>query len=158
MPLTHEAVILKYFDHPTEIKNHQESGGEVISPGPRDVLVDFDAGDNKPYTYWSPVSSLISFNNTAEAYGVSLRLEEFKEWPSKSGNGNTHYVFRANQELTPLLRCFLQLLLGSDPKRERHVFFRTLKNEASPNVLFKPVRVAEDTTVFGTLWDADCPF
>jgi hypothetical protein len=156
--MTHEAVILKYFDHPTEINNHKASGGEVISPGPRDVLVDFDTDCTAAFSRCTPTTALISFNNTAAAYGVSLRLEEFKEWPSKSGNGNTHYVFRANQELTPLLRCFLQLLLGSDPKRERHVFFRTLKNEASPNVLFKPVRVAEDTTVFGTLWDADCPF
>ena len=113
-------------DQTRAIERAHEEGFKVYRGRPNRLLLDLD---NDNYQ-----AGLIDLEFVEKFIG----LTEIKRWDSKSGN--THVIYELDRELTVPERLVLQLLLGSDPKREMYCLARFWEGQVEPSLLFRPKR------------------
>lgn len=82
-----------------------EKGLAMISPGPRDILLDLDTPED-----------VEKFDELYDRFHKNLGISLVTQTVSKSGN--THVYLKSNTEISNTERLLIQAALGSDPKRE----------------------------------------
>ena len=98
----------------------------VVEPGPFELFIDAD----------SP-GALTQMDTILAVLREHFPVDETRR--TTSAGGNTHvYLFFPSQNLhyAPVLRCALQLALGSDPKHELLSLVSILKQSTTPPTVF----------------------
>lgn len=105
--------------------------------------------DGSPLTLMIDLDGMEGHKRFAEAFPLlqksSASVQSIDFWPSKSGYPNLHILITVDVEMVPMEQLTWQLLLGSDPARERWNAARILLEQSVFQRLFKPARCAKET-------------
>lgn len=108
------------------IKEAEESGGEVIFPGPNQLLLDLDSEES--LNLFLTNLPILDRHITVNSYGY----QESRTPGKYHGIVELHYPVMSDME-----RILLQAILGSDPKREFLSYMRILKRDPHPTLFIE---------------------
>ena len=107
------------------IENAIRDGYEPIFGDSRTLTLDLDSQEAES-----------RYAKTLPEIAAMFSIIEAARWSSKSGH--SHVMLILDHDVDVVMRLFLQVLLGSDPVRERFSLQRWLMGEQEPSVLFRP--------------------
>jgi len=110
--------------HGPQLKAAAEAGLKIVDAEPDVLQVDID-------------EKMIPFSFGARLDQLRELLPIGEATATRSRNGNIHAYIKVGKPLDPLMRCVLQMFLGSDEKREVRNAFRILLGVERPIVFFE---------------------
>jgi hypothetical protein len=111
----------------TQAREYAEKEGlEVKAPLASQLFIDLDS-----------LSDKVIFDTNYDLVNTAVGIRGFQVTPSRNKSEGRHIIVDLKQDVTPLERCLLQAILGSDRRREGHSFWRIQEGDPEPTLFFE---------------------
>jgi hypothetical protein len=104
----------------------EQEGLEVRVPKSNQLFIDIDS-----------TIDMRAFDENYSLVDAAIGIESYDVTPSRSKPKGKHIVVNLAATVSPLERCLLQAILGSDKRREGHSYCRIQEGDREPTLFFE---------------------